>query len=219
MKKLLQFSFLAETQEPKILCLGAHPDDIEIGCGGTILRLIEEAPGAQFHWVVFSGNEKRCEEAYRSANLFLTNVQSKKIEVKSFRDSYFPFIGSEIKDYFEELKTHVHPDLIFTHYSSDAHQDHRIISELTWNTFRDHFILEYEVPKYEGDLGNPNLFFNLNRSQVEKKINYLCDAFQTQKGKKWFNEETFKSILRIRGIESNSQSAYAEGFFCRKCVI
>jgi LmbE family N-acetylglucosaminyl deacetylase len=218
-KKLLKFRFLGETPEPKILCLGAHPDDIEIGCGGTILRLIEEVPKAQFCWVVFSGNEKRSEEAYRSANLFLMDVHLKKIEVKKFRDSYFPFIGGEIKDYFEKLKTQVIPDLIFTHYSGDAHQDHRVISNLTWNAFRDHFILEYEVPKYEGDLGNPNLYFNLSRSQVEKKINYLCDVFQTQKDKKWFDEETFRSILRIRGVESNSQSKYAEAFFSRKCVI
>lgn len=219
MKKLLKFKFKGETPEPKILCLGAHPDDIEIGCGGTILRLIEEIPKAQFYWVVFSGNEKRCEEAYQSANLFLMNAQSKKIEVKSFRDSYFPFIGSEIKDYFEKLKTQIYPDIIFTHYSNDAHQDHRIISDLTWNTFRDHLILEYEIPKYEGDLGNPNLFFSLNKSQVEKKINTICDVYQTQKGKKWFEEETFRSILRIRGVESNSQSMYAEGYFCRKFVI
>lgn len=207
-----------ENQKPKILCLGAHPDDIEVGCGGTVLRLIEEVPEAQFYWAVFSGDEKRSKEASKSARIFLEKVKSKKIDVQDFRDSYFPFVGAKIKDYFEKLGKEFSPDIVFTHYRSDAHQDHRLISSLTWNTFRDHFILEYEVPKYDGDLGAPNLYLYLTESQVERKISFLCDIFQTQKKKQWFDQETFKSILRIRGVECNSPSKYAEAFYCRKII-
>lgn len=218
-KKVLKFRFFEEKPEPKILCLGAHPDDIEIGCGGTILRLLEEAPEAQFCWVVFSGNQKRCEEAWQSAALFLKESKSKKIHVEQFREAYFPFIGVQIKDYFEKLKTEFSPDLIFTHYSKDAHQDHRLISNLTWNTFRDHFILEYEIPKYEGDLGNPNLHVCLTETHVTQKINHICSIFQTQKEKQWFDQETFRSILRLRGVECNSPSKFAEAFYCHKIVL
>jgi LmbE family N-acetylglucosaminyl deacetylase len=215
---MLKFRFFGENPEPKILCLGAHPDDIEIGCGGTVLRIIEEVPRAQFYWIVFSGDKKRCKEAYRSSDCFLKEVPLKNVDVQEFRESYFPFIGAQIKDNFEKLKTVFSPDMIFTHYSNDAHQDHRIISELTWNTFRNHFILEYEIPKFEGDLGNPNVFVHLNESCVDRKINYLFEAFQTQKEKLWFDEDTFRSILRIRGVESNSKSRYAEAFYGKKIV-
>ena len=202
--------------EPKILCLGAHPDDIEIGCGGTILRLIKEAPRAQIYWTIFSGNQQRSKEAQTSADHFLKEAHLKTIDIKDFRESYFPFIGNQIKDYFEKLKTTLTPDIIFTHYANDLHQDHSTISKLTWNSFRNHLILEYEIPKFDGDLGNPNFFVHLNDYQVKKKINFLCTTFKTQKEKTWFDEETFRSILRIRGIESNSQSKYAEAFYCRK---
>jgi LmbE family N-acetylglucosaminyl deacetylase len=218
-KKMFKFKLFNEIREPKILCLGAHPDDIEIGCGGTILRILEEAPEAQFSWVVFSGNQKRREEALESSDLFLKNAKTKKINVEKFRESYFPFIGAQIKDYFEKLKTALSPDIIFTHSSNDLHQDHRLISNLTWNTFREHFILEYEIPKFDGDLGNPNFFVHLNESLVKRKIINLVDIFQTQKVKPWFDEETFKSILRIRGMESNSKSKYAEAFYCKKILI
>jgi len=217
-KSMLKVRFFEKNQKLNILCLGAHPDDIEIGCGGTILRLIEEVPKAQFYWAVFSGDEKRGREACESAKVFLKKVKAKKIDVQGFRESYFPFIGAKIKDYFEKLGKEYFPDIVFTHYRNDAHQDHRVISALTWNTFRDHFILEYEVPKYDGDLGTPNLYVYLNESHVERKISYLCDVFQTQKEKQWFDEETFRSILRIRGVESNSPSKYAEAFYCRKIV-
>jgi LmbE family N-acetylglucosaminyl deacetylase len=212
-------SFFGINQEPRILCLGAHPDDIEIGCGGTILRILNEVPAAQFCWVVFSGNQERREEAFQSADLFLRGVKSKKVFVEKFRESYFPFIGAQIKDWFEKLKTEFSPDLIFTHYSKDAHQDHRLISILTWNTFRDHFVLEYEVPKYDGDLGNPNLNVCLTEAHVKQKTSYICNTFQTQKEKQWFDEETFRSILRLRGVECNSPSRFAEAFYCSKIVI
>jgi LmbE family N-acetylglucosaminyl deacetylase len=208
--------FFDEKKNPKVLCLGAHPDDIEIGCGGSILRLIKELPSIQFNWVVFSGNKERAKEAHQSADLFLKEAASKKIYVNDYRESYFPFIGSDIKNFFEEIKKGFSPDLIFTHYMNDAHQDHRLISNLTWNTFRDHFILEYEIPKYDGDLGAPNLYVSLDQTFVEKKLKLIHDLFRSQRSKRWFDEETFKSILRIRGVESNSPSRYAEAFYCRK---
>ena len=217
-KRVLRLGFFEKDQELKILCLGAHPDDIEIGCGGTILRLIEEVHEAQFYWAVFGGDKKRDEEAHEGARVFLKKVKSKKIDVQQFRESYFPFIGAHIKDYFEELKKEFSPDIVFTHYTNDAHQDHRLISSLTWNTFRDHLILEYEVPKYDGDLGRPNLFVHLTESICRKKIAYILDIFKTQREKQWFTEDTFLSVLRLRGIESNAPSKYAEAFYCRKIV-
>jgi LmbE family N-acetylglucosaminyl deacetylase len=215
---MLKVRFFEENQKLNILCLGAHPDDIEIGCGGTVLRLIEELPEAQFYWIVFSGDEKRGKEACESAKVFLKKVKAREINVQDFRESYFPFIGARIKDYFEKLKNEFSPDIVFTHYANDAHQDHRLISNLTWNTFRDHFILEYEVPKYDGDLGTPNLYVHLSESDVRRKIKYIFDIFRTQKEKQWFSGETFRAILRIRGVESNSPSKYAEAFYCRKIV-
>jgi LmbE family N-acetylglucosaminyl deacetylase len=215
---MLKFRLFSQVQDPKILCLGAHPDDIEIGCGGTILRILKEAPEAQFRWTVFSGNQKRREEANQSADILLKEVKSKKIVFEQFKESYFPFNGAQIKDTFEKIKTEFSPDLIFTHYSKDAHQDHRLISELTWNTFRDNLILEYEIPKYEGDLGNPNLHVCLSESDVETKTSHILSIFQTQKTKSWFDEETFRSILRLRGVECNSPSRFAEAFYCNKIV-
>lgn len=215
---MLRLRFLEKNQELRILCLGAHSDDIEIGCGGTIQKLIEEVPKTHFFWVVLSGDGKRGKEAYEGARVFLNTVKLKKIDVQQFRESYFPFIGARIKDYFEKLKEEFSPDIVFTHYTNDAHQDHRLVSNLTWNTFRDHFILEYEVPKYDGDLGTPNMYVYLDETIVQRKIKFICDVFQTQKRKKWFTEETFRSILRIRGVESNSPNNYAEAFYCRKIV-
>lgn len=201
-----------------VLCIGSHPDDIEIGCGGTILRMLEEVPALQFNWIVLSGDKKRKEEAQKSVEAIIPSDNAKKVEIQNFRESYFPYIGSNIKDYFEELKKAASPDIIFTHYRSDAHQDHRLVSDLTWNTFREHFILEYEIPKYDGDLGAPNLFVHLKQPLVKRKIDNILRAFKTQTGKRWFTEDTFKSIMRIRGIESNSPSKYAEAFYCRKIV-
>lgn len=201
----------------KILCLGSHCDDIEIGCGGTILKLIENYQNIVIYWVVFSSNPLREKEANISANHFLENVENKNIIIKNFRDGFLPFLGIEVKEVFEQLKD-INPDLILTHYRHDAHQDHRLISDLTWNTFRNHLILEYEIPKYDGDLGNPNFYVHLDRSICQRKIDYLIDSFATQKNKHWFTEETFFSLLRLRGIEANAPDKYAEAFYCRKMV-
>jgi len=216
---MLKFQLPIEKGKPfKVLCLGAHSDDIEIGCGGTILRLLSEYDNVDVHWIVFGSKGKRNGEAVSSANKFLANAKKKQIIIKHFKESFFPYIGEEIKMFFEKLKTKTSPDIIFTHYRHDLHQDHRLISELTWNTYRDHLILEYEIIKYDGDLGSPNFFVHLNAALCEKKIDYILESFQTQKGNHWFSKETFHSILRLRGVESNAPGKYAEGFYCRKLV-
>lgn len=217
---MLRFSFsLKKSSVLKVLCLGAHGDDIEIGSGGTILRLLEEYDNVEIYWVVFGASGQRAVEAEESANLFLANVKQKTIIIKQFRDGFFPYIGAEIKDYFEKIKKEISPDLIFTHYRHDLHQDHRLISELTWNTFRNHFILEYEIVKYDGDLGVPNFFVHLNREICHQKTNHILNCFKTQHARDWFTEDTFFSILRIRGLESKSKGKYAEAFFCRKIIV
>ena len=203
----------------RILCLGAHSDDIEIGCGGTILMLLETVPKVVINWIVFGSNEDRKLEAEKSANLFLSQVEQKLVLVHNYKDSYFPYIGAEIKTCFEKLKRDINPDLIFTHHRHDLHQDHRLISELTWNTFRNHLILEYEIPKYDGDMGNPNIFVPLSEEICKRKIRNLFDVFQTQIDQQWFTEDTFWSILRLRGIESNAPEKFAEAFYCRKLVL
>jgi len=214
-----KISFFKSNQKPKILCLGAHADDIEIGCGGTILKLAEECPEAQFYWVVFSAEGQRANEAYKSAERFLSNITLKTVDIQAFRDSYFPFVGAAIKDHFVILKKNFDPDLILTHFTEDAHQDHRLIGKLTWNTFRNNLILEYEIAKYDADLGIPNLYVYLNESLVQKKISNICKVFGSQSDKEWFGEDSFRSIMRIRGLESNSPSKYSEAFYCRKMVV
>lgn len=202
-----------------VLLLGAHCDDIEIGCGGSILRLAEEYAGLEVHWVVFSSDPIREREARNSAAAFLDGVADPDIRILEFRDSYFPYAGAEIKECFQRLSGEFQPDLIFTHHGKDLHQDHRVISELTWNTFRDHLILEYEIPKYDGDLGSPNFFVPVSEPQCARKIQCLLDNFETQRQKSWFTESTFRATMRLRGIESNAESGYAEGFYCRKAVL
>jgi LmbE family N-acetylglucosaminyl deacetylase len=216
---MLRLQFLKPADSSyRILCLGAHSDDIEIGCGGTILTLLELYPHAECYWVVFSANQQRACEARNSANSFLKHARAKHIVIQDFRESFFPYVGAAIKEYFEALKHAFSPDLILTHYRSDLHQDHRLISELTWNTFRNHLILEYEIPKYEGELGSPNLFVPLVEPVYRKKLQYILDSFQSQHHRSWFDPETFLAILRLRGVECNAPSKYAEAFFCRKMI-
>jgi len=201
-----------------VLCLGAHSDDIEIGCGGTILRLARQYPNCMFHWVVFSAIGVRAEEAQLAATLFAGAGALKGPLLKSFQDGFMPFVGAEVKVVFEDLKS-ISPDLIFTHNRNDAHQDHRLLAELTWNTFRDHLILEYEIPKYDGDLGRPTVFVPLDSELCEKKVQYLIDTFESQRSKRWFQSETFFSLLRLRGMECNAPSGYAEAFYARKLML
>ena len=201
-----------------ILCLGAHSDDIEIGCGGTILRLLAEHPGTQVNWIVFAGEGLRAEEATKSANGFLADAGHKDVVINQFKDGFFPYVGADIKRFFETLKKKVSPDLIFTHYRQDLHQDHRLISDLTWNTFRNHLILEYEIAKYDGDIGSPNFFVHLDEALCRKKVDCILQSFESQRSKAWFTEDTFYAMLRLRGLESNAPDRYAEGFYCRKMV-
>jgi LmbE family N-acetylglucosaminyl deacetylase len=209
----------ADDSPLKILCLGAHSDDIEIGCGGTLLKLMARYPDVQIRWVVFGASGQRTEEASNSAESFLAKVVDKKVSVGGFRDGFFPYQATEIKEYFEEIKFGFVPDLILTHYRDDRHQDHRLISDLTWNTFRDRTIWEYEIPKYDGDLGIPNLFVHLSEEICHRKVAHLFAHFTTQSSKAWFTEDTFFAMLRIRGMESNSPGKYAEAFYCRKTII
>lgn len=214
----LQFGS-AERPLRRILCLGAHCDDIEIGCGGTILRLLKEDPSIEIYWKVFSSTAVRGKEALRGAKLFLADAKKKKVAIHKYRDRFFPSFHAQIKAEFDKLKKEFAPDIILTHYRHDLHQDHRVINELTWNTFRNHLILEYEIPKYEGDLGTPNFFVELDRKTGEYKAKYILEAFASQGTKQWFTADTFLALMRIRGVESNARDKYAESFHCRKIVL
>ena len=203
----------------RILCLGAHSDDIEIGCGCTILRLLSETANTEVYWIVFSGSSVRKKEARASARLFLRGASERTVTVLGYRDGFFPHKSHLIKADFEKLKRRFSPDVIFTHYRNDLHQDHRTICELTWNTFRNHWILEYEIPKYDGDLGAPNFFVPVDARRCENKVEYLLRAFSSQRSKHWFTTDLFRSLLRLRGMESNSPSGFAEAFYCSKVTL
>ncbi len=207
-----------ERGQLKLLCLGAHADDIEIGCGGTVLRLVAEMPNLVVRWIVFSGTGPRAAEARSSAAAFLENVSEKRIEVLGFRDGYFPFQGADIKDYFEAVKGDFDPSAVLTHWRGDAHQDHRLLAELTNNTFRDHLVLEYEIPKYDGDLGNPGFFVPLTQAQFRRKVETIGRHFTSQRGRNWFSEETFLAMARLRGIGCNAPEGLAEAFYAGKVV-
>ncbi len=200
-----------------VLCLGAHSDDIEIGCGGTIRKLARELPGLVVWWVVFTADGKRRTEAKNSARAFLRDAGKSQVIIKQFRNGYFPFQGAAIKDFFESLKSRVKPDLVFTHFRNDRHQDHRLVSDLTWNTFRNHLILEYEIPKYDGDFASPNLFVQLDEKLAREKADNLCRYFTTQSDKHWFSQDTFLALVRLRGMECCAE--YAEAFYARKLTL
>lgn len=199
-----------------VLCLGAHSDDIEIGAGATLLSMLARGVRLEVHWCVLSGDEEREREARASAADFLSEVAAAKIEVMTFKDGFFPQHGEEIKSWFEELKIRVDPDLIFTHHRDDAHQDHREVSRLTWNTFRDHCILEYEIPKWDGDLGRPNLYVSIPTGVLKRKIDLLMNHFGSQRSKHWFSPELFRALARLRGMECHASENYAEAFFAHK---
>ena len=200
----------------KVLCLGAHSDDIEIGCGATVLRLIQEQPDIQIYWLVFSAQGMRAREAKQSAGDFLRGVRSRWIRTMAFKESYFPSEWPAIKDAFEQVKRRFEPDLVLTQYRDDRHQDHRVLSDLAWNTFRNHLLLEYEIPKYDGDLGTPNVYIPLPRELCERKVAALLKHFQSQTSRHWFTADTFWALLRLRGIECAAGSGFAEAFYGRK---
>ena len=203
----------------RILALGAHADDLEIGCGGTLLRLRQAYDDLRVHWVVIGcEEEERAREAERSAHA-LVGADAVEVSLGRYPDAFLPYRGEEVKRLFERLKGDVDPDVVLTHYRHDLHQDHRLVCELTWNTFRDHLILEYEVPKYDGDLGSPNVFIHLDEAIAEQKIAHVLEHFPSQATRKWFTGDLFRSLLRIRGMESNSPSGFAEGFYARKLLV
>ena len=202
-----------------VLCLGAHSDDIEIGVGATLLSLIARGVRLEIHWCVLSGAGEREREAKASAADFVAQAASANVEVLGFRDGFFPEQGEAIKSWFETLKDRNNPDVIFTHYRDDAHQDHRQVSRLTWNTFRDHCILEYEIPKWDGDLGQPNFYMPVSASTLERKVNLLISHFGSQRSKQWFDAETFFGLARLRGMECRAPERYAEAFFGRKLLL
>jgi LmbE family N-acetylglucosaminyl deacetylase len=202
-----------------LLCFGAHSDDIEIGAGGTLLGLIARGVMLDVYWCVLSGAGEREQEARASAADFLAGTAAARVEVMSFRDGFFPEHSEAIKSWFEALKSSVNPDVILTHYRHDAHQDHRQVCRLTWNTFRDHFILEYEIPKWDGDLGQPNVYMPVSTGILERKIELLDLHFGSQRSKQWFDSDTFLGLARLRGIECRAPERYAEAFFARKLTL
>lgn len=203
----------------RLLCLGAHCDDIEIGCGGSLLRLLDEHPGSEVAWLILSSNPERESESRASAADFLAAAGSATVEIRSFRESYFPYHGEGIKDAFEEIKGRVSPDIVFSHHRRDEHQDHRLVAELTWNTFRNHLVAEYEIPKYEGDLGTPNLFVPLSPTTARRKVDLIVRHYPSQAGRSWFRPATFDAVMALRGVECNAPEGVAEAFHCRKAVL
>jgi len=204
----------------RVLAIGCHADDIEIGCGGTLLTVAAQNPGLDVGWLVLSASGEREREARMSATAFLSGLQrSPRLMFDGFRDGFFPYLGGEVKDRFERLKDEVEPQVIFTHLGTDLHQDHRLVSELTWNTFRDHLILEYEIPKYDADLGSPNLYVPLSEEMARRKVDLLLEHYPSQRAKHWFSGDVFHGLMRIRGMEANSPTRLAEAFRCRKLVL
>ena len=207
------------TPAATVLCIGAHCDDIEIGCSGALLELQQRTPGLAFHWVIFSSDGEREQESRGAAERMLGAAPACTVDVQRFRGSYLPFEGAAVKDYFETIAARVKPDVVFTHYLEDRHQDHRLLAELTWNTFRRHLILEYEIPKYEGDLGHPNVYVPLAKAVVERKVDMLMESFPSQHQRSWFSRDLFLAHLRLRGIECNAESGFAEAFHARKLTL
>jgi LmbE family N-acetylglucosaminyl deacetylase len=215
---MLQFRLDTDQRPPTILLVGAHCDDIEIGCGGSVQRLLSKHPTARFVWVTLSSDAQRGAETRAAAARLLEGAADVIVRVEEFKASYFPHCGPALKDYFETLKA-FKPDLILTHCRHDLHQDHRVVNELTWNTFRDHAVLEYEIPKFDGDLGAPNVFFALSRAEMKRKCDVLIECFPSQRQRQWFSRDTFEAIARLRGIECNAPEGYAEAFYGRKLRI
>ncbi len=203
----------------RVLAIGAHADDIEIGCGGLILTLIAKTRPVFVDWCVLSATEVRAREARASAAAFLEGCGGSEISVEGFTDGFFPYEGAALKRWFETLKGRPSPDLVLTHTRRDRHQDHREVANLTWNTFRDHLVLEYEIPKYEGDLETPNLYVPLTEDVVARKVELLLESFASQREKPWFDAESFRSMCRLRGIECASPTRYAEAFHAPKMVL
>lgn len=202
-----------------VLAIGCHSDDIEIGAGGSLLTLTRAVPGLRVHWVVLAAAGARADEARASAADFLASAAEPVVVLHEFRDGFLPYEGTAVKEAFEDLKARVDPQLILTHWSGDFHQDHRLASELTWNTFRRHTILEYEIPKVDGDLGRPNVYLPLTEAVAREKVELLSRHFGTQRSKHWFDADTFLGLMRLRGLEAVAPDRYAEAFHARKLTL
>ncbi len=213
----LKLERLAEP--PTVLCLGAHCDDIEIGCGATLIRLARDYPGIRLVWGIFSGEPAREQESRAAAQRLTADAGSCELRFHAFRDRFFPSQTESLKEAFDALRAAVSPQLVFTHFLDDRHQDHRTIAELTWNTFRAHLILEYEIPKYEGDLGQPNVFVPHAATDLDRKVSCLLESFPSQRSRSWFTADTFRALARLRGIESGAPSGFAEAFHGRKLCL
>lgn len=203
----------------ELLLLGAHSDDLELGCGGTVMRLLRELPVRRVTWVVLSGGPDRAREARAGARAITGGHPGLRLVQEQFRDGFFPYTAVAVKEFFESLKREVNPDLVLTHYRDDRHQDHRLVSDLTYNTFRDHLILEYEILKVDGDLGRPNVYVPLDRATVRRKVSALVRTFGSQRDRRWFSEEAFRGMMRVRGVEALAPDGYAEAFYGRKLVL
>jgi LmbE family N-acetylglucosaminyl deacetylase len=216
---VFRLPLLLEQANRKILAIGSHSDDIEIGCGATLLALTRAQPELDVTWVVLGAQGVREEEARASASKFLESAGRSEVIVHGFRDGFFPYVGEQVKDAVEELKARIDPGIIFTHARGDLHQDHRLVCELTWNTWRDHLIVEYEIPKYDGDLSSPNMFVSIPEELAREKAELLVRMFGSQRSKHWFDAELFLGLMRVRGMEGRSPSGYAEAFTCRKLAL
>jgi len=203
----------------RILCVGAHCDDIEIGCGATLRMLQRRKEGLIIDWVVLSGAEERRQETQRAMRLLVRSSRRGELRFGDFPDGRFPAAYTEIKSFCELLKRRSRPDLILCHERDDRHQDHRVVNEMIWNTFRDHVVLEYEVPKWDGGLGQPNVYVPLDAKDAGAKVDALLKSYPTQAGKDWFTRDTFMAMLRLRGLECRSPSGYAEAFYGRKLLL
>jgi len=216
---MLRLSLGSPNQPLRLLCIGAHSDDIEIGCGGAILEWLSTYPQVEVTWVVLAASGSRASEARDSVDSLLREAKQANLMLRDFRDGYLPAQFAEVKNLFEELKASENPDIVLTHRLEDRHQDHRLIAEVTWQTFRDHLVLEYEIPKYEGDLGQPNLFVPLSTKVGRRKVEHLMRLFGSQRSKAWFRPETFFGLMQLRGIECRADSGYAEAFHVRKAIL
>jgi len=203
----------------EILCIGAHCDDIEIGCGGSLLALQKQYPQCRIHWLVLTSIPSRRQEAMTAMKKLVRVAARGNVRICELQDGFLPACFADAKTQFEAMKRLVDPDLIFTHHEFDRHQDHNLASEMTWQTFRDHMIWEYEIPKYDGDLVTPNLYVPLNASLAVRKVNVIVRTFRSQGMKSWFSAENLLAAMRIRGLESRASSGFAEAFHCRKLVM
>lgn len=219
MKSITERLGLPTDRGPRILVVGAHADDAEIGAGGTIGRLVSERPDAAFTWVVLAAADPlRAAEARASADRLLAGAANRSVDVRDLRDGFLPFLGVAPKEAMMD-HTSSDPDLILAPRRDDAHQDHRLVSELVQQVFRRGTILEYEVPKWDGDLGPANLYVRLSAAEAAAKVTHLLASFPSQTDRGWFSGDTFRAILRLRGIECRAPDGNAEAFNCGKLIV